>query len=980
MQRNRQAFTLAEMMVVMLILTVILAAFAPMMTKRKTVDLGTPWRWAANNRDIYFGLAPNQSVMLGQNSKDNNDGNAKLIIRLSDNRDARGIVFKRGNIRLGEIYVPGGNNFLFGSQFADRAAVVDANSASNNTAFGGGALRQNTTGSNNVAVGTNALGNLQEAANRNVAVGSDALLNLANAATQGTNDNIGIGFQAGAALGNPPAEVDFSSDRGRNIAIGTQAFATAASGSENVAIGYQALRSAVTSMRNTAIGFLAMSNTTNPPDNMPGENVAVGERALYAQTTGKFNTAVGSNALRSLLNADNNTAVGHSALSSLTTIDNLINTNNTAVGAGALSGSNLPRDNTAVGVNALSGTAVNFPGAVPAEQRVVQQRNTAVGAGALSANSEGNNNTAIGASALMRNTVADNNTALGVFALTSNTSGVVNTGIGASALRSNTSGSYNVAIGGPTANAMVFQESAGHLYETSALYANTTGSNNVAIGNGALKTNTTGSDNVAIGYKALDGISGLSNNVAVGSNAMITSSHAKNSTAIGYSALKGTKLSGSVIANSQEENTAIGANALKSVTSGAYNTAVGSSTLASNNTGRSNVAFGHKALYSNTTGIGNIAIGGGYNVGTQTTLYGPLHKNTTGFGNIAIGLQALLENTTGRDNIAIGYQALLNNKTDGVIPSNNIAIGKQALKLNTTGSNNLAIGNNACAEIGLGTGITCIGNNSGPKGYSSVGLANSSFHIGTEEVPVYIARRMSSDSTNGKGGKVYIGGTDSEVVIGNSDTRRHFIAVTDKGQDPSVTGSAVILGGRNARVIIAGRTVACNGVFNFDGVTTCAPSVITPTEPPPAVTYTTETQLAYTLSDMRKKNIKSEYKSGLEQIRQMMPKNFVYKDDEHKINRVGLIAQDLEKIMPEAVKKDKDGFLRVSNEHIKYALVNAVKQLDTLVQNIVTQVKELADKILCIDKRVKELEKENKELKQQIDKINKRLEKLENDD
>ena len=36
---KRVAFTLAEMMVVMLILTIILAAFSPLMTRRKAVDL-----------------------------------------------------------------------------------------------------------------------------------------------------------------------------------------------------------------------------------------------------------------------------------------------------------------------------------------------------------------------------------------------------------------------------------------------------------------------------------------------------------------------------------------------------------------------------------------------------------------------------------------------------------------------------------------------------------------------------------------------------------------------------------------------------------------------------------------------------------------------------------------------------------------------------------------------------------------------------
>lgn len=923
MQRNRQAFTLAEMMVVMLILTVILAAFAPMMTKRKTVDLGTPWRWAANNRDIYFGLAGNQSVMIGRNAKPEDD-NAKLIIQTKGDQLQSHILFKdpAGNNR-GRIILNNGN-FLFGNDF------VAANSFASSTAFGNGAL-SNNRGRGNTAIGTNAL-NSNSSGIENTAVGHGASQN------DNASFNVAIGYEAlkNGDLTNPGA---FVTSNNRNIAIGYQALGglktdeESIASSGNIALGTEAMRNSPSGGENIAIGRDTLKG------NKADWNIAIGGKALMANTTGTSNIAIGADALTSAKDNDNNTAIGRNAMMSISaegTADN----------------------NTAVGYEAMKAQFIPDNGLLEAGH---QASNTAIGAYSLKSLYRGGYNVAVGASALAFNTDGNRNTAVGTNALYRNTTSGANTAVGDNALYSNTTGGYNVAIGGPTGTAVTQQIS-------SALYANTTGNNNVAIGNGALKTNTTGSDNVAIGYKALDGISGLSNNVAVGSNAMITSSHAMNSTAIGYSALKGTKLSGSgIIANSQEENTAIGANALKSVTSGAYNTAVGSSTLLSNKSGRYNVAFGHKALYSNTTGNGNIAIGGGYKLGTQTTLHGPLHYNTTGFGNIAIGLQALLENTTG---------------------GNNIAIGKQALTLNTTGSNNLAIGNNACAEIGIGTGITCIGNNSGPKGYSDKGLATSSFHIGTEDVPVYIARRMSSDSNNGKGGNVYIGGnnsvvhvgsgTESKINIGNRNGK-HYIYVAGDPASSGKIGGTISIGGAGAKVVIAGRTVACNGNFDFGGVS-CDNT--TPGEPPqdPAVTYTTETQLAYTLSDMRKKNIKSEYKSGLEQIRQMMPKNFVYKDDEHKINRVGLIAQDLEKIMPEAVKKDKDGFLRVSNEHIKYALVNAVKQLDTLVQNIVTQVKELADKILCIDKRVKELEKENKELKQQIDKINKRLEKLENDD
>ena len=71
------AFTFAEMMVVMLILTIVLAAFAPLMTKRRTVDLTSPWRYATNNSDAYFGLASSQTAMIGQNSKKDDDLKSK---------------------------------------------------------------------------------------------------------------------------------------------------------------------------------------------------------------------------------------------------------------------------------------------------------------------------------------------------------------------------------------------------------------------------------------------------------------------------------------------------------------------------------------------------------------------------------------------------------------------------------------------------------------------------------------------------------------------------------------------------------------------------------------------------------------------------------------------------------------------------------------------------------------------------------------
>ena len=77
---KKKAFTLAEMMVVMLILTIVLAAFAPLMTKRRTVDLSSPWRYATNNSDIYYGLGAKQTAMIGKNNKSSSDIDSKLLI------------------------------------------------------------------------------------------------------------------------------------------------------------------------------------------------------------------------------------------------------------------------------------------------------------------------------------------------------------------------------------------------------------------------------------------------------------------------------------------------------------------------------------------------------------------------------------------------------------------------------------------------------------------------------------------------------------------------------------------------------------------------------------------------------------------------------------------------------------------------------------------------------------------------------------
>jgi hypothetical protein len=176
-------------------------------------------------------------------------------------------------------------------------------------------------------------------------------------------------------------------------------------------------------------------------------------------------------------------------------------------------------------------------------------------------------------------------------------------------------------------------------------------------------------------------------------------------------------------------NTAVGANALRDDTTGAYNVAVGSLALAGDTTGYQNTAIGTQTLTRNN---GNFNLAIGFRVGYMNTngnrLTGvggeALLDNTTGDDNTAIGSQALLSNTIGNGNTAVGSQAATGM---GGPNDNNTAIGFAALDLLTHGNSNTAIGANALDAISVGGQNIAVGSFAG--GYLNSG--NNNIYIGS---------------------------------------------------------------------------------------------------------------------------------------------------------------------------------------------------------------------------------------------------------
>ena len=131
-----------------------------------------------------------------------------------------------------------------------------------------------------------------------------------------------------------------------------------------------------------------------------------------------------------------------------------------------------------------------------------------------------------------------------------------------------------------------------------------------------------------------------------------------------------------------------------------------------------------------------------------------------------------------------------------------------------------------------------------------------------------------------------------------------------------------------------------------------------------------------------KKNIKP-LKYSLKELKGINVYEYNYKDDPSN-RRIGVIAQDLLKIIPEAVTKSKDGQYSVNPDWVFYPIINAIKELDKTVENcrttVVAYAKEyqnMSARVKALETEQKQIEKERKSLERQIKKAYKKAEKME---
>ncbi|MBP3820631.1 tail fiber domain-containing protein [bacterium] len=341
MYKMHKAFSLAELMVIMSVLTILMAAFAPIITSRYTnSSTDSVWSTVSDDsmHDIYSDGASKdfyQASFIGMTPNDGDEIRdlfqytpAKLLIRSSNKINQPQIEFKYGGSSVGNLY-SAYDNILFGAEYNLSSNIK------NNTSIGRYALNNIPSSSeNNVAIGYKAVSDLFAYAKDSVFVGNELI----------ESSPIQNSIQKSVAIGHNIS--DFGSN---NVAIGNDINIMNNSGESNsgyqyngVAIGFN---SKASGDNNVALGNFAYADGMN--------NVAIGYKANQKPSSFSNTTAIGNNSCNAG-NGNNRMCIGADGDSDIYNDDVdrvFIGKDNSSHSGGALEVHNLSGKNATVVIN-----------------------------------------------------------------------------------------------------------------------------------------------------------------------------------------------------------------------------------------------------------------------------------------------------------------------------------------------------------------------------------------------------------------------------------------------------------------------------------------------------------------------------------------------------------------------------------------------------------------------------------------------------
>ena len=278
---------------------------------------------------------------------------------------------------------------------------------------------------------------------------------------------------------------------------------------------------------------------------------------------------------------------------------------------------------------------------------------------------------------------------------------------------------------------------------------------------------------------------------------------------------------------------------------------------------------------------------GGYAGGNTAEGQNALLSLTTGGYNTAIGYLSLLSDTTGVFNTAIGAGTLLANAADDTT-----AIGAGALLSNTTGVNNTATGAFALFSNIDGFGNTATGTQA--LFYNTIGVHNTA--TGGDA--------LFSNTTGGGNTAIGAGALYSNTTGG-------YNTALGSGAGNAVTGNSNICIGAGMTGV-GGESNACYIASIFGQTSASGVPVL----------INSNYRLGTATSSVRFKEDIKPMDNVSQALFALKPVSFRYKKeiDPAGISQLGLVAEEVDKVNPDLVVRDKEG----KPYSVRYDQVNAM--------------------------------------------------------
>lgn len=362
--------------------------------------------------------------------------------------------------------------------------------------------------------------------------------------------------------------------------------------------------------------------------------------------------------------------------------------------------------------------------------------------------------------------------------------------------------------------------------------------------------------------------------------------------------------------------------------------------------------------------LNSVAIG--YNAGAFTDAVSIGNGASGSDYGVAIGSKS---HTRDKNSVAIGYNT-------GAVGENAISIGTSSDVGFFSAHNSIAIGYNARAaannSIAIGHTARAIEENSVAIGYNVTADYKNTIVLGNENTTVYIPGNLV---------------VNHAALIGRAAGRNDNLYFRPYAQED----------GRHFAVLNAGDWKGGDSNVSLVQDDTNDNKLVVRVGP-----YSTLTEWwrknykdnnrthinfedptrgndpkSYKHSDIRLKNVGEPFTAGLNELEKLNFYHFTFKKDKDQVPQVGVMAQDLQKVFPQAVSKDDGGWLTIRWDEMFYAAINAIKELNTKVCAIAKDVTNLKT---VTDEHTKTLEVQAQTIEQQqveIKELTARVEKLE---